>query len=336
MVYGLVSGSSIRSYSVRIASVFGFLVCSGSESNSSRGATAIAERRKGGERDQDRPRDGARRSGSNGASQAKPTTAASPRRPAQRDRRRQEAERADEGDQHADAGDQAELRHAGEVRRHEGEEAGRRGHRGDQDLVARCARRSGASPRRVGILEAALAVAHRELDGEIHRDADEQDAEADRHQVERADRDGGEQQGQHQAEPERRQDRHDQPPGLHREEQPQRDQHHAADQTDHRALHDGGEFLVRQRHLAGDPHTRLARLHELQPGDDLRASPRSPRRRAAARRNPASAAPARTCTCRRDRSGRRRAASARTAGADGRPARPPSTGGSHRASRDRG
>ena len=64
-------------------------------------------------------------------------------------------------------------------------------------------------------------------------------------------------------------DRHDQPPGLHREEQPERDQHHAASQADHRAFDHGGEFLVRQRHLPGDAHPRLARLHELQPGDDL-------------------------------------------------------------------
>ena len=53
--------------------------------------------------------------GSNGASQAKPTTACLAARTAQRDDGRQEAQRADEGDQHADAGDQAEFRHAGEA-----------------------------------------------------------------------------------------------------------------------------------------------------------------------------------------------------------------------------
>ena len=78
MLYGLVSGSSIRSNSVRIASVFGFLVCSGSESNSSSGATATAITAS----TANTPRIGRRWRaiiGSKGASQAKPTTAASPR-----------------------------------------------------------------------------------------------------------------------------------------------------------------------------------------------------------------------------------------------------------------
>ena len=143
-------------------------------------------------------------------------------------------------------------------RRHEAEKAGRRGDRGDQDLIAGADR---VLPHRlgwIGIFESPFAVAHRELDGEVHRDADEQDAEADRDQIEGADRDRGEQQRQHQAEPEGRQDRQDQPPGLHGEEQPQRDQHDAADQADHGAMHDGGELFVRQRHLPGDAHACIA------------------------------------------------------------------------------
>ncbi len=36
-----------------------------------------------------------------------------------------------------------------------------------------------------------------------------------------------------------------------------------------RALGHRGEFLVRQRDLPGDPHTRVAGLHEGQPGDDI-------------------------------------------------------------------
>ena len=89
---------------------------------------------------------------------------------------------------------------------------------------------------RLGMQESSLAVTDRELDGEIHGDADEQHAESDRDQVQRSHRHRGEQQRQRQAQCQRHQDRHDQPPGAHRQEQPQRDQHHAADQRLHRAF----------------------------------------------------------------------------------------------------
>ena len=179
-------------------------------------------------------------------------------RTAQRDDGGQKAQGAEEGDQHADAGDQPELRHAGEVGRHEAEEARRRGDRCDQDLIAGADRVLPHRLGRIGIFEAPFAVAHGELDGEVHGDADEQDAEADRDQIEGADRGRGEQQRQHQAEREGSQDRQDQPPGLHGEEQPQRDQHHAADQAVDGAMHHGGELFVSQRHLPGDAHTCIA------------------------------------------------------------------------------
>ena len=56
MLYGLVSGLSIRSRSVPIASVCGFLVSSGSESNCSRGETDGGQHRQRGGHRQDRPR----------------------------------------------------------------------------------------------------------------------------------------------------------------------------------------------------------------------------------------------------------------------------------------
>ena len=98
---------------------------------------------------------------------------------AQRDDRGQEAHRADEGDQHADAGDQAQLRHPGEVGRHEGQESGGGGGGGDQDLPAGPARGGGQRFGLIGELEPRLAVADAELDGEIDGDADEQDAKPD-------------------------------------------------------------------------------------------------------------------------------------------------------------
>ena len=124
----------------------------------------------------------------------------------------QESHRAEERDQHADAGDQPQLRHTTKIGRHKSEKACRRRGRGHQDLPADAAPGLCQSPRRLGKQQTHLAIAHRELDREVHRDADEEDAEADRNQVQGPDRGGGEQQGQHQAEPQRHQDRGDQPP----------------------------------------------------------------------------------------------------------------------------
>ena len=112
-------------------------------------------------------------------------------------------------------------------------------------------------------------VAHAELDREIDRDPDEQDPEADRHQVQGADRSGGEQQGQHQPESERCQDRHDQPPRSDRQKQPQRNQHDAADQAGDRPLGDAREFLVGERDVAGDADARIARFDEFELGGSL-------------------------------------------------------------------
>ncbi len=110
-----------------------------------------------------------------------------------------------------------------------------------------------------------LAIAHRELDRKIDRDACEQDAEADRDQVQGSDRDGGEQQGQHQAEPEGQEDRDDQPPGTNGQKQPQRNQQDCADEASHSTLCDRGELLVGQCHAAGDAHSRLACPDEFEP-----------------------------------------------------------------------
>ena len=146
--------------------------------------------------------------------------------------------------------------------RHEGEEARRRWRRRRPGSAARL-RAPVARQRRLGRVRVQphFAKAHAELDGEIHRDADEQDGEGDRNQVQRADRQRGEAGGERQAEPQREQDRHDQPPRPHRQHQPQRHQQQAADHAGHGALGDGGEFLVGERDRAGDAHPRLPGLH---------------------------------------------------------------------------
>ena len=104
---------------------------------------------------------------------------------------------------------------------------------------------------------------HAELDGEVHRDAHEQDGEGDGDQVERVARQGGEAGRQQQTQDERQQDRQDQPPGPHGQGQPDHDQHKAADQAGDGALRHGGELLVRQGHRPGDAHACLTRRHEL-------------------------------------------------------------------------
>ena len=78
IVYGFVTGLLIRSLSVRIASVFGFLVCSGLESKLRNGAATIpdAVSRPNTIKISSRYR---ATSGSSGTAQAKPTTLFSPR-----------------------------------------------------------------------------------------------------------------------------------------------------------------------------------------------------------------------------------------------------------------
>ena len=83
----------------------------------------------------------------------------------------------------------------------------------------------------------------------------------------------GEQQRQHQPEAERAQDRHDQPPAPHRQQQPERDQHHAADEPGDSALRDGGELRVGQRDRPGDAHARRAARARIRASPPRRASP---------------------------------------------------------------
>ncbi len=133
-----------------------------------------------------------------------------------------------------------------------------------------------------------------------------------------------------QPECQRAEDRHDQPPGVHRQEQPQGDQQHAADQAGDGALRDRGELCVGQCHLPGDAHSRRSRLDELKLGDVRLHRPSSLRRPAPASRNPGAAAPARSGIFRRGRTGCRPAGSPRTAAGDGRPARRPAPDGKPR------
>ena len=118
-VYGLVSGLLIRSRKVRIASVFGFFVSNGSESNTRNGDDATAATA----RIAKIARIGRRRRATHRVQARRPGKSNFPRfatRPAQRDRGRQETQGAYECHDHPAAGDQPKLRDAGEIRRHEG------------------------------------------------------------------------------------------------------------------------------------------------------------------------------------------------------------------------
>ena len=148
MLYGLVSGEFFRSASVRIASVLGSLVCSGSESKVSRGNRA-APRTASAAKAASTGRAARNSRASSRSPQAKPIARASPSGRNSVRAAGRNAERAGECDQHADAGDQPEFRHAAEVGGHEGQEAGRGGGGGDQDLRADTrARWPTAPPRR--------------------------------------------------------------------------------------------------------------------------------------------------------------------------------------------
>ena len=91
------------------------------------------------------------------------------------------------GDQHADARDQTEFGNAALVGRQEGKESCRGRERGERKWrrhpVPGRAQRVGKTAEPVAL----VAIAHAELDGEIDADADEENGEIDRNDVEGAD-----------------------------------------------------------------------------------------------------------------------------------------------------
>ena len=173
----------------------------------------------------------------------------------------QEGQRADECHQHAGAGDQAQLGHAAKAGGHEGKKAGGGGDGGQDNLWTN--RQHGVGQRQGGVagVQALLAVAHAELDGEVDRDADKQHRKRNRDQVQRPDRQRGKAGGEQQAEHQGGENGQDQAPGAHRQDQPEQHQggadHHAGDS----ALGHRGEFLVGQGDRAGDANGGAARLH---------------------------------------------------------------------------
>ena len=101
------------------------------------------------------------------------------------------------------------------------------------------------------------AVAHAELDTEIDTDADEQDGEIDRDQVERAHHHQAERRGQGEADEEIDEHGEDQTPGVQRPPQDEEDDGERDDAVAQRVFLDGGELLVRYRHRPGQSHARL-------------------------------------------------------------------------------
>ena len=169
-----------------------------------------------------------------------------------------------EGHQHADAGDLAEFRNALVVGRQEREESGRGGHRGERQRHRRALGRLYQRRRQIVALEALRAVADAVLNAEIHAQADEQDGERDRKQVQRShhhqaggggDGKADEEIGEHREDDLRRMQRH-----------PENEQHDddGADPVPDGAVLDGREFLVGDRNRPGQPDPRAIFAGEME------------------------------------------------------------------------
>ena len=142
---------------------------------------------------------------SSGARLAKPTSSSSPGGFSSISSAGSMVMRQQEGHDHADAGDLAQFRHAGIGGGQEGEEAGRRRGRRQRQRHAHAAPGAGTAPwpdRRCWMT--LVAIAHRELDAEIHAQSDEQRDEGDGDDVEHAHRQQAQRHGDGQAHEQRR------------------------------------------------------------------------------------------------------------------------------------
>ncbi len=105
------------------------------------------------------------------------------RRFEQQQKRGQKRDADDEGDDHAGARDQAELGHAAIVGGKEGVEAGGGRGRGKRQWLCDPRRGRCKSAFQIALDVPLLTVAHRDLDAEIDPDADEEDGESHRDEV---------------------------------------------------------------------------------------------------------------------------------------------------------
>ena len=172
---------------------------------------------------------------------------------------RQQHDGEDEGDAHAEAGHGSELGHAQVAGRQKGEEAradggGRQGQRLADRRTRRDQRRFEVRP------DAPLGqAAHAELDAEIDAQPDEQRDEGHRYEIEAAGRHQADGRRQDQADQRGAEDRQHDAGGAHRQPQDaEKGRHHRAhDQV--RIVGERAEFLVRQRHRAGQSHDDAVR-----------------------------------------------------------------------------
>ena len=155
---------------------------------------------------------------------------------------------------HAGSGDQPELGETDIGGRQERVEGGRDRGRRKQKRPSDAAPGLLESLDQIAVREPLGAVADAELDAEIDAKADEQHGEGDRDEVQRADHhqaDGG---GETQAHREIDQDGEHDPGLLERQPQDQENDENGHRAVERRAVGDGGEFLVRQRHRSGEAH----------------------------------------------------------------------------------
>ena len=171
----------------------------------------------------------------------------------QREEGRHQRHIGGKGDEHGASGYDAKLREADEIGAGKGEEADGGGDGAKRERVADAARRFPQRRCIIGPSDNRLAVTQREMDAEIDAETDEQHGEADRYEVEVADRERREGGGPHQPHQKGRQRRQYQPRAAQSGEQQKGDEEDGDDGGVGGAPGGAQQFLVIQRHRAGEP-----------------------------------------------------------------------------------
>ena len=170
------------------------------------------------------------------------------------EQRRKQGDRGQERDDHAGSGDQPEFGQAHIGGRQERVESGCDRGRRKQKRARHAESGRFESLEEIAVREPLGAVSDAELDAEIDAKADEQHGEGDRDEVQRADHRQADSGGETQADREIDQDGENDPGLLEGQPQDQENDDDGHHSVERRAVGDGGKFLVRQGHRAGEAH----------------------------------------------------------------------------------